>query len=104
MNKMPCLFVIFVAVVLSVSFAVPAEDVPRTPYDESESLPYEVARPVLTLEIRTSAASQSVISRTEILVRLCSMTASDETSAEQLQSARPRLSRSITIVNCVHRC
>jgi hypothetical protein len=28
---------------LNVSFAIPAEDVPETAYDESESLPYEMA-------------------------------------------------------------
>jgi hypothetical protein len=40
--------VLFVALILSVSFAVPAENVPETAYDESESLPCESA-PVVSL-------------------------------------------------------
>lgn len=35
------MFAVLVTVVLSVSIAVPAEDVPETAYDESESMPYE---------------------------------------------------------------
>jgi len=31
---------------LSLSFAVPTEDVPETPYDESELLPYEITPPL----------------------------------------------------------
>jgi hypothetical protein len=34
--------VIIVALALSMSFAVPAENVPETAYDESEPLPYEM--------------------------------------------------------------
>ena len=40
--KRPCsIFVLLVLLVFGVSLAVPAEDVPETPYDESEALPYE---------------------------------------------------------------
>jgi len=35
------LFILFLGLVLSVSFVVPAEDVFETAYDESESLPFE---------------------------------------------------------------
>lgn len=92
------------ALVFGLSFAIPAVDDPETPYDESESLPYEVTRPLLIIEMQPSAASQSVLPRAQAQDRLCPITASDETSAEQLQSARPHLSRSITVVNCVRRC
>lgn len=34
--------VLLITVGLFVCFAVPTEDLPETPYDESESLPYEV--------------------------------------------------------------
>jgi len=37
-------FVLLVAIVLSVSFAVPSEDDPKTTYDESASVPYISAR------------------------------------------------------------
>ena len=41
MTKSRPALVLLIAVVLGVSVAVPAEDVPETAYDESESLPYE---------------------------------------------------------------
>jgi len=34
--------VLFAAFALSLSLAVPVEDLPETPFDESESLPYEI--------------------------------------------------------------
>jgi hypothetical protein len=40
MSRSRPLLVLLTALVLSVYFAVPAEDVPETAYDESESLPY----------------------------------------------------------------
>jgi len=40
--RRPCsAFIFFVLLVFGVSLAVPAEDVPETSYDESETLPYE---------------------------------------------------------------
>lgn len=48
MTWLRSMLVLFVALVLSVSFAVPAEDVPETAYDESESLPWE-STPVVSL-------------------------------------------------------
>lgn len=41
MRKSHALLVLFVGLVLSASFAIPAEDVPETVYDDSESLPCE---------------------------------------------------------------
>jgi len=41
-------FVLLVALVLSVSCAVPAEDMPETAYDESDSLPFE-GNPVVSI-------------------------------------------------------
>ena len=40
MRKWRFVLVVLAALALSVSFAVPGEDVPETPYDESEALPY----------------------------------------------------------------
>jgi hypothetical protein len=36
------LLVLFVLLAFGASLAVPAEDIPETPYDESESVPYQV--------------------------------------------------------------
>jgi hypothetical protein len=41
MRKPRSAFVLLLLLVFGVSLAVPAEDVPETPYDESETLPYE---------------------------------------------------------------
>jgi hypothetical protein len=48
MTQSRSVVVLLVALVLSVSFAVPAEDVPETAYDESESLPCE-STPVVSI-------------------------------------------------------
>jgi hypothetical protein len=39
-------FVLLAAFFLTLSFAVPAEDLPETTYDESEPLPYEMTPPL----------------------------------------------------------
>ena len=46
MRKLHCLLVLLVAVVFVLTFAVPAEDIPDSAYDESESMPYESALPL----------------------------------------------------------
>lgn len=51
--------VLFVALALSASFAIPAEDVPETAYDESETLPAESA-PTLANAGPDTAASAHV--------------------------------------------
>ena len=42
--------VLLAAFALSLSFAVPVEDVPETSYDESEALPYESTPPFSIME------------------------------------------------------
>jgi len=37
MSKLRCILVVLAVFALSLSFAVPEEDVPETPYDESEA-------------------------------------------------------------------
>jgi len=59
--------VLLATFVLSVSFAVPAEDVPETPYDESESLPYEITQalsggPVQESNVAVWSAPRQLIS------------------------------------------
>lgn len=48
MTQSRSVLVLLVALILSVSFAVPAEDVPETAYDDSESLPCE-STPVVSI-------------------------------------------------------
>jgi hypothetical protein len=53
-------FVLFVVLILSVSFAVPAEDVPETAYDESESPPCENTPVVSTAVPETFGEASTV--------------------------------------------
>jgi hypothetical protein len=50
MRKPRHTFVVFVFLSLCLSVAIPAQDVPETPYDESEALPYE-ASPLFSIEV-----------------------------------------------------
>ena len=42
MRKSRSALVVLVALVLGLSFTTAAEDIPETPYDESDALPYEI--------------------------------------------------------------
>jgi hypothetical protein len=72
MTRSRSALVLLVALVLSVSFAVPAEDVPETAYDESESLPCEstpvvsVATPETVEEAPAVRAGPSQLLRTSL--------------------------------------
>ena len=59
MKRSRCLLVLLTALALSFSFVVPAEDIPETPYDESESLPYE-STPSSSIVLQQSACSLQV--------------------------------------------
>ncbi len=61
MNSSRCALLIFVALVLTLSLAAPAEDVPETTYDESASLPY-VGTCVVSLAGREPEVEASVVS------------------------------------------
>jgi hypothetical protein len=60
MTQSRSVLVLLVALVLSVSFAVPAEDVPETAYDESESLPCE-STPVVSVAAHKTVGEAPVL-------------------------------------------
>jgi hypothetical protein len=60
MTQSRSVLVLLVALVLSVSFAVPAEDVPETAYDESESLPFE-STPEVSIAMPEAVAEAPVV-------------------------------------------
>jgi hypothetical protein len=60
MTQSRSVLVVLVALVLSVSFAVPAEDAPETAYDESETLPIEGV-PTLAITTPASVAKAFVV-------------------------------------------
>ena len=53
--------VVLATFALSVSFAVSAEDLPETSYDESESLPYEMTPPLSGDLVQESAPPLQVV-------------------------------------------
>jgi len=55
MRKPRCILVILLLSVFGVSLAVPAEDLPETAYDESETLPYEGTPQFLIVAPQASA-------------------------------------------------
>ena len=62
MRKFRSVLILFVLLSFCASFGVPAEDVPETPYDESEALPY--AKTLQFLLVVPQALAQ--IAKTEL--------------------------------------
>lgn len=60
--RRPCFVLILFALLgFGMSLAVPAEDVPETAYDESESLPYEMTLPQSFDRMQESAPTFQVV-------------------------------------------
>lgn len=59
MRRAGSILVLFVLLTFGAALAVPAEDIPETPYDESESLPYE-ATPLFSIALPQVAARTQV--------------------------------------------
>ena len=69
MTKSRPALVLLIAVVLGLSVAVPAEDVPETAYDESESLPYE-STSVFSIAVPKAVAQAPAVRNRVPLLRL----------------------------------
>ena len=61
--------VVFVTLALSVSFAIPADDVAETAYDESEALPVESV-PTFAIAAPHAAARAQVVEPKDLRLRL----------------------------------
>jgi hypothetical protein len=61
MRALHSALVLLATFALSVSFAVSAEDLPETAYDESESLPYEMTLPLSGDLVQESAPTLQVV-------------------------------------------
>jgi len=55
MSRLRCTLVVLVALIIGLSFAIPVEDDPETPNDESESQPYEMTAPLSGDVVQESA-------------------------------------------------
>ena len=99
-----CAFIALVIVVAALSFAVSAEDVPETDYDESESLPYQ-SEVVFSLAVPQSVAKTSArrAPRDLQLQVASSRTRCSHPFDQRPGSAYP-ISYSLTVLDCILRC
>jgi hypothetical protein len=65
MRRVYSCLVLFVLLILGTSSAMVAEDLPDTPYDESETQPYESSTSIPNLMGQTAWATQTALSETE---------------------------------------
>ena len=72
MRRLRSGFILLVVVLAGLSFAVPAEDVPETVYDESESLPYESSA-VFSVAVPQTVAKASVAPPRASVIRVSSL-------------------------------
>jgi len=103
MRKPRSALVLLLLLVVGVSLSVPAEDVPETPYDESETLPCE-GTPLFSI-----APPEAVAGTTRALGRVSSLSVNtvarryDSYWEHQTCVIRAILD-SLTILNCSLRC
>jgi hypothetical protein len=104
MRKSRAVLVLLVASVLSVSFAVQAEDIPETLYDESEALPYEKTLPFSNEVLQHSAQVLQSTLTFSPLFRRGFLSRRDAIRAEGRQRAVPPNSDLLTILDHSLRC
>jgi hypothetical protein len=97
------MLLVFVALVLSVSFAVPAEDVPETAYDESESLPCE-STPVVSAAVPETVPEAPCLRPRASWLRLDSLRRPGAPHLENRKSWADPISASLIILDHSLRC
>jgi hypothetical protein len=85
MRRMHTCVVLFVLLVLGLSPALPAEDLPGTAYDESETQPYESSPSISNLMAETAFVSQTALSEIQIVRNALRL----QTATPFLPSVRP---------------
>ena len=75
MKRMHTCVVLFVLLVLGLSPALPAEDLPGTAYDESETQPYESSPSISNLMAETAFVSQTALSEIQVVQNMPRQTA-----------------------------
>jgi len=103
MSKLRFLLVVVAAFAVTLSFAVPAEDIPETPYDESEALPYESTLSFSVILEESAQAQQSVPTFVS-LPRVNPTPTRDEIPAAQSGPTPRPISSSVTILDHALRC
>jgi len=95
MRKPRSALLFFVLLVLGLSIAVPAEDLPETAYDESEGLPYEGA-PIISDVMPSATASPTQATPSDVRPQLATPfrvggRRNDDTDAHRSTEARVAL-------------
>jgi hypothetical protein len=103
MSKLRCVLVVLAALALGLSFAVPVEDVPETPYDESEALPYE-STPVFSIMLRESAGVLQSVLTPAFSLHFHPTVGGDEILTEQWARIPHPIRVSVTILDHSLRC
>jgi len=103
MRKLRSLLVVLAALALCMSFAVPREDVPETPYDESEAMPYE-SGPVFSIMVQESARALLSLLTSALPPRVDRTARRDEILAQQWARAPHPIGASATILDHSLRC
>ena len=102
MRKPRSVVVILLLLVFGVSVVLPAEDVPETPYDESEALPYEMPPPLSGDLAQESAPTFQVVPIVPSDLFSTPKQASSQAGRREL-AAHPR-SNSLIILDQTLRC
>jgi hypothetical protein len=89
--------------VFGLSFAIPVEDDPKTPYDESEQLPYE-STPLFSIGVQESARAPEAFLKSSCYFQLGSLTRCDDIYAGQKEPSVQPISDSLTILGHSLRC
>jgi len=103
MSKLRCILVMLAAFALSLSFVVPANDPPETPYDESEALPYE-STPLFSIVLQESARIPQSVLTSALPLHFSPPSRRDEIPAEQQDRTPHPISESLNVLDHSLRC
>ena len=103
MKTVRFVFVLLLTVVLGLFLAVPAEDVPETAFDESETLPYE-GTPLFSIEVPLAAAPQAQDVRSAVDLRSGALSPFTSTRINAKDAARSPAVRDALAMLSILRC
>jgi hypothetical protein len=103
MKELRSLLVLAVALLFGVSFALPAEDIPETPYDESETLPYEVT-PLFSIVLQEPARAPRSVLTLVFPLHFSAPLRCGQSLVEQSERTPHPISASVTILDHSFRC
>jgi len=103
MSRSRSVLVLFLVLIFGLSFTVPAEDIPETPYDESETLPFE-STPGFSNVVQESGQTLHSVLTLAFPVHFHPTAVRDEILAEQSPWITHRICDSLVILDRSLRC